>query len=269
MTQQQSIMDILQDGPLHIKEVASITWFKEASIRRVLWQWVIVGTFARVSEGVYTLSSWNTKAIFIHWDSLQEIKRLNQKFDLVFLDIPYKTVAVTGGNRWIKYSTISPNEFNILLKDIKNVIHNDSYIVHCYSNAPSGWKQMTDYNDRLLANWFKTIQKNRWQKLFGNGNVATNMRGNVMPAESLDIYSLSGKQTWYSMEWVLPKTKVASQKNPQIIQYILESFVKTWQWILDPFAWSGIVSRVALELSINSVSIEINDMRFNKEVINF
>ena len=65
---------------------------------------------------------------------------------MVFLDIPYKTPAVIGGNRGIKYPTISPQEFKEFLTDLKNVITPTAHVYHMYSNAPSGWKHMQEYN---------------------------------------------------------------------------------------------------------------------------
>lgn len=268
MSQLNIIKNLFQkNNELSIKDISSITWIKEPNIRRILWQWTISWIFKRIDKWVYSLQCWDTTIWFINWDSFDVVKNLKTKFDLVFLDIPYKTIAVTWGNRWVKYDLISPDQFNILLNDLKNCINEDTYIVHCFSNAPSWMKQMLQYNKKLESNWFKLISENTWTKLFSNGNIAKNMRGNQMPPEWINIYSLSGKSIDFNRNWILPKTSVASQKPFEALKDIIESLTSKWSWILDPFAWSWITWFVSLLLWRNCVMIEKSNDRFYNEIL--
>lgn len=267
MSQFNIIKNLFQDKEeLSIKDISTITWIKEPNIRRILWQWAISWIFKRIDRWVYSLQCNDTTIWFINWNSFDIVKNLKTKFDMVFLDIPYKTIAVTGGNRWVKYDLISADQFNILLNDLKNCIHEDTYIVYCFSNAPSWWKQMQKYNNKLDVNWFKLISENTWTKLFSNGNIATNMRWNQMPPEWINIYSLSWKYIDFKKNWILPKTSVASQKPFEALKDLIW-LLKKWSWILDPFAWSWITWFVSLLLWMNCVMIEKSSDRFYNEIL--
>jgi len=268
MTQFEKIISLFKSNKeLSIKDISETTWILEPNIRRILWQWTISWEFKRISKWIYSLKNWDTEIWFINWDAFEVIKELNHKFDLVFLDIPYKTIAVTWGNRWVKYDLISNQQFNEFLIDLKKCIHEDTYIVHCFSNAPSWWKQMEQYNNKIFDNWFKLVSENTWSKIDSKWKPCTNMRWNIMPPEWINIYSLSGKQIDYSKDFIMQKTRIASQKPYNLIQDILWVFTKVWQWILDPFAWSWITWLVAFDMWRNCILIEKSEDRFYNEIL--
>ena len=268
MTQFDKIISLFKSNQeLSIKDISDVTWIKEPNIRRILWQWTLWWVFKRICKWVYSLKNWDTEIWFINWDALEVVKHLDIKFDLIFLDIPYNTPAVIWGNRWVKYDLISIDQFNIFLNDLKNCVKDDTYIVHCFSNAPSWMKKMMQYNNKITNNWFKLISENTWSKITKDWNPCTNMRWNIMPPEWINIYSLSWKQIDYSKNFCMAKTKTASQKPYELIKELFLVLMKKWQWMLDPFAWTWITWLVSYDIWINSIIIEKSFDRFYNEIL--
>ena len=94
-----------------IKQIAKETGIKEPNIRRILGVGAKEGTFERVDEGVYILNNGKEDIAFVHTgDAVKTLPKLAKdglKVDMVFLDIPYNTPAVKGGNRGVNYNLIS------------------------------------------------------------------------------------------------------------------------------------------------------------------
>ena len=74
--------------------------------------------------GVYTLKTKDgkTTAIVQGADAMVEIKLVEEgaKFDMIFLDPPYKAPGIKGGNRNLaKYKKITPEQFNEFVGDVE------------------------------------------------------------------------------------------------------------------------------------------------------
>ena len=101
-TQKEVVSDLLGEIEVAtIKEIASITGLPEPTVRRILGQGAKKGEYGRVAPGVYTMKTKDGKTVAIVQgaDARVEIKKLvaeGAKFDMVFLDPPYKAKGITG-----------------------------------------------------------------------------------------------------------------------------------------------------------------------------
>lgn len=270
MTQKELVKKVAFWKQLSITEIAKETWILEPNVRRILGQGSKTWEFKRIARGVYTIETKDeVKAIVKVGDALEEIKNLEgYKFDMVFLDIPYKTAAVIGWSRGVKYDLISPDQFEVFLEDLKVLLKNEETpVYYMYSNAPSWKKQMDAYNSKMEKVWFKKIASGTWTKLFQNWKLATNMRGNEMPPEGIDVFSLSWNIQDLKLDFVLPKTRTASQKPLEMLKTFIKQSTKEKAFILDPFAGSWITWRAALELVRNIFLIEKSEERVQNEIL--
>lgn len=271
MTQTQIIMDAVTWVEKSIKDIASETHILEPNIRRILGHWTKIWIFERIAPGIYTITVGDkTKCIIKCWDALQEIKKLAKapyKFDMVFLDIPYKTAAVIWWNRWAKYSMLSPEDFKKFLTDLKQVIHKDTHIYHMYSNAPSWLKQMNVYNDLFEELGFKLQAIGWWQKLYKSGKPVA-FCWKVSEREWLNLYSLSEINTSsmiFDFETERPKTH--SEKCLTMLTQLILQSTKIGDRILDSFAWTGSTARAAIPLERNVMLIEKSEDRVRDEIL--
>ena len=272
MTQTQIVIDSIKGTEMSIKDISNTTGIKEPNVRRILWEGTKQWVFTRVSKWIYTITIGDkTKAIIKCWDSLKDIKKLknsNYKFDMVFLDIPYKTVAVTGGNRWVKYNLITPIEFKEFLEDLKQVIKPTTHIYYMYSNAPSWWKQMEVYNNLFKELWYKLQAEWWWQKLFKNWKKCSNMRWDIMKREWLALYSLNNIETnWLVMDYESIRPRTASEKCLLMWKQLVRQSTKIWDRILDPFAWTWMIWEAALSLLRNVMIFEKSEERVIWEIL--
>lgn len=272
MTQFNTVKNLITDKEMTIKEISKETWFKEPNIRRILWQGTKQGIFRRLAPGVYMIEIWDkTKAIINVWDAIETIKTLkknNYKFDMVFLDIPYDTPAIKGWNRWVKYSLITPIQFKSFLTDLKYCIHDDTHIYHMFSNAPSGWKKMQEYNNILIELWFIKIAEWGWQKTYKDWSpVKFCWRQNEK--EGLNLYSLSGKipDQEIQMNYETIRPKIASEKSISMLTRLIKQSTNPWDIILDPFSGSWSTWEAALTLDRNIVLIEKSPKRVHNEIL--
>ena len=71
----------------------------------------------------------------------QRLAKEGFKADMVFLDIPYDTPAVRGGNRGVKYNLVSVEDFAKVLDAVSEIAKNkNTPVIHMYSQAESGLK---------------------------------------------------------------------------------------------------------------------------------
>ena len=272
MTQTQIVIDSITGVEMSIKDVSTTTWIKEPNVRRILGQWAKEWKIQRIAKWIYTISDGDkTKAIIKCGDSLQEIKKLKHssyKFDMVFLDIPYKTAAVTGGNRWVKYSLITPVEFKEFLQDLKQVIKPTTHIYHMYSNAPSWWKQMEVYNNLFKELWYKIQAEWGRQKLFKNWKKCSNMRWDIMKREWLSLYSLENiETTGLVMDYESIRPRTASEKCLLMWKQLVTQSTHIWDRVVDFFAWTWMIGEAALSLSRSVMLFEKSEKRVEEEII--
>lgn len=195
-TQADLVADSVASGPKSIKQIAEETKIKEPNIRRILGVGAKEGTFERVDTGVYKLSINGKDLAYVEVGSstkvLPRLAAEGFKADMVFLDIPYDTPAVKGGNRGVGYALISVDDFSVVLDAVQQIARTpNSPIIHMYSQADSGMKAMQKYNDLFLQKGFKPVGKGELQKTFKDGSLVTNVRGEVSKPEGIIVFTKS------------------------------------------------------------------------------
>ena len=273
-TQKEKVKDAIQKkGKASIKEVADETGILEPNIRRILGVGAKEGDFERVADGVYTIKVGDQDVAFvIPADALLTLPKLAKqgfKADMVFLDIPYNTPAVKGGNRGVKYNLISVDNFDKLLDSVKTILRTkDSPVIHMYSQAASGLKAMQKYNDLFPTKGFTPIGRGEYTKLQLDGVTRVrNMRGNIIEPEGILVFNQSGmsdKIGNLNFKLVRPKG-YQTEKPAEMLKALIEMTTEEGDVVLDPFAGSGVTAAEAVRSKRKVVAIE-KDEKVAKEV---
>ena len=130
-TQKEKVTEAIKESPKTIKEISEETNILEPNVRRILGVGAKEGTFERVEKGVYVLSKDGQDIAWVETgnsvDSLPKLASEGFKADMVFLDIPYDTPAVKGGNRGVKYNLLSLEDFSKVLDAIVKIAKTKKY----------------------------------------------------------------------------------------------------------------------------------------------
>ncbi len=268
-TQKEKVAESIKEKPKTIKEIAEETKIKEPNIRRILGVGAKEGTFERVEKGVYILSKDGQDIAFIHpGDALEVLPKLAKdglKADMIFLDIPYKTPAVTGGNRGVKFETISVEEFKTVMDAISTIARDEKTpLYYMYSKAPSGLKKMLQYNDVLIEKGFKPVAEGGLTKTQKDGlTVVRNMRGAEIPPEGIILLTKSGKfdeideKRKLDFKLIRPKG-YQTEKPAELLASLIKQGTKEGDVVLDPFAGSGVTGAEAIKSGRKAVLVEKN-----------
>ncbi len=264
--QKNKVAEAVKSEPKSIKQIAEETKILEPNVRRILGVGAKDGTFARVDKGVYKLTVDGQDLAYIETgnalDILPRLAKDGFKSDMVFLDIPYKTSAIKGGNRGMNYNLISPEEFGKVLDSVKEIARTpDSPVIHMFSQAPSGMKEMQKYNDMFLEKGYKPVGRGELQKTFKTGLPVTNVRGLVSKPEGILVFNQSGKLakdlTNLNFKLVRPKG-YQSEKPAQMLKEMIEMTTNEGDVVLDPFAGSGVTGAEAVKAGRKAFLIEKN-----------
>lgn len=265
LTQAEQVKEAVKEGPKSIKEIAEETKIKEPNIRRILGVGAKEGVFERVEKGVYVLSKNGIDMAYVETaDALESLPKLAEegfKADMVFLDIPYKTAAVTGGNRGVKYNLISPEEFKTVIDSVKKIAQTeDSPIIYMYSQARSGLPQMAKYTKVIIDAGLKPIGKGEYTKLQKDGvTQVRNMRGNIIEPEGIMVFNSSGKLnpnlTDLNFKLIRPKG-YQTEKPAEMMKKLIEMTTEEGEMVLDPFAGSGVTGAEAVKAKRMAYLIE-------------
>lgn len=256
MTQKQLVLDLFNDNPqVTIKHAAEQLSIKEPNIRRILGQGTIAGEFKRIGKGVYTLNTPDgQERAYIQMgkaqDVLPEMEAQGKKFDCVFLDIPYFSKALIGGNRGIKdYEFLMPHQFGSCLSSIKNMLRSDdTHVYLMLSGAPSAQKDMQQYLSVVKECGFSIVQEGKYKKMFANGMPVTNVRGQEAAAERLFLLTTSGNyrtgeikelQMYFELERPAIRQSYPTQKNRDLLERLILQSTYEEEHTLDPCAGSG------------------------------
>lgn len=273
-TQKQKVKETVEKkGEASVAEIAEETKILEPNVRRILGMGAKDGTFDRVGKGVYKVKVGDQEVAYvIPGDAIETLPKLADegfKADMVFLDIPYDTPAVKGGNRGVDYNLISVEQFGVVLDASKKILRTpDSALIHMFSQAPSGMKAMQKYNDLLIEKGFKPIARAAYTKFAKDGETRLrNMRGAVMPPEGILILNQSGKQIEnppdLDFKMVRPKG-YQTEKPAEMLKALIEMTTAPGDMVLDPFAGSGVTSEEAVKAGRKTVAIEKNEEQAGK-----
>jgi hypothetical protein len=266
-TQKEKIEESVSKESKSIKQIAEETKILEPNVRRILGVGTKDGTFSRVEKGVYVLNKNGKDIAYIHTgnaiDVLPKLAREGFKADMIFLDIPYKTPAVIGGNRGIKYDYITPEEFRKVVIPVSLIARTeDTPIIYMYSQARSGLKEMQKYTDILLEAGFKPLAKGEYTKYQKDGVTRVrNMRGDVIEPEGILLLNYSGK---FNLEGVDLNFKLVrpkgyqTEKPAEMLKKLITMTTKEGEVVLDPFAGSGVTIEQAVKTGRVGVGIEKN-----------
>jgi len=265
-TQKEKVQKAVEEKPKTIKEISEETGIVEPNVRRILGMGAKEGTFSRVEKGVYILNKDGKDVAYIHnGDAVETLKMLSEegvKVDMVFLDIPYDTPAVKGGNRGVKYDLLSVEDFGKVLDSVAVMQRDDDTpIVHMYSQAPSGMKAMQKYNDLFITKGYKPVGKGQFQKTFADGSPVTSPNGKVSQPEGIVVFTKSGelKQELGDLNFTFQRVKgYQTEKPAEMLKRIIEMTTKKGDVVLDPFAGSGVTGAEAVKAGREAILIEKN-----------
>lgn len=276
-TQTETVKEaVAKKGTAKAGDIAKETKILEPNVRRILGLGAKKGEFERVDDGVYRIKTADGKdaAFIIPGDAMKVLPKLAAegfKADMVFLDIPYKTKALVGGNRGIKdFTFISPAEFNHVLMNINKIVSGDeSSVFYMFSQAKSGEKEMAAYTDLFSHYGFKPVARGDWTKLFQNGKLATNPRGEPAAPEGIILFNKTGKmpegKAAPSLAFKLIRPKgYQTEKPAEMLKALIEMSTKEGETVLDPFAGSGVTAEQAVKSGRKAVAIEKNPEQARK-----
>lgn len=269
-TQKDIVKKVLSEKEkASIKEIAEETKILEPNIRRILGVGTKEGEFERVGDGVYTIKVGDKEiAYVVPGDALEVLPKLAEggfKADMVFLDIPYDTKAVKGGNRGAnnRYSLLSVAQFGEILDSTKKILRSpDSPLIHMFSQATSGMKEMEVYNNLLIEKGFIPIARGNYNKTYENGQPVgfpTSKGYMITKPEGIIILNQSGKnvapEANLEFTYVRPKG-YHTEKAADLLKELIAMTTKEGDTVLDPFAGSGVTAAEAVKSGRNAVAIE-------------
>jgi len=277
-TQKEIIKEAVKKEPKKVKEIAEETKILEPNIRRILGVGTKEGVFERVDKGVYVLrKDGKDVAVVYPGDALEILPKLVKdgfKADMVFLDIPYKTPAVKGGNRPMGYDFISPEQFKQVVENIKDIVRSeDSAVFYMYSQAKSGLKAMAKYNNVMTDAGFVPLARGEYTKLTKKGKpfgFPTPLGWKPLDPEGIIMFNLSGEniaEVPVDLDFKLTRPKGwKSEKPAEMLKDLIKLSTKEGETILDPFAGSGVAVAEAIRAGRKAVGIEIEKEAIEKHI---
>jgi len=276
----EKVKKAVKEAPKTAKQVAEETGVLEPSVRRILGEGAKEGTFERVDKGVYVLRTADGKELaYIQAGDAREVlpkmaAEGAHKFDMVFLDIPYKTAGVVGGNRGIDFDTISPDEFKRdIVEPVKKMMRSeDAPVVYMYSNSKTGLKDMQRYTGKLIEAGLQIVARGEYNKTYKSGE-PMKFGKYLMPPEGILVLNTSGKNVTalpdtFDFKFIAPlyKGHYQTEKPAELLEAIIKGTTKVGDTVLDPFAGSGVTPAEAVRAGRKAVAIEKEEEVVKKRI---
>jgi DNA modification methylase len=223
----------------------------------------------RIGKGLYVSS----KAIVEQGDSLEIIDRMineGDRFDFIFLDIPYEAGGQRGGNRNLfELDKITPDQFGTFIGKCEELLSNDnSPLVFMFTSGRSSKRAHDAYFEKIKLKQCKLVGS--YRKMWPNGR-PMNMGKYTMPLENIYFFSRSGEIEYepeqLNFELAPDLKEYPTAKPYPMIRRLIELFAKPEEWVLDPFAGSGKVLRACLELGRYCHSIDSSQVSVEKHLM--
>jgi hypothetical protein len=230
----------------------------------------------RTGRGKYLLVGAEIEAVIEKTDSrlaIPNILKANIHYDLIFLDIPYRTGGQKGGNRDLSnYHMIEPEEFEKIINQAEKMLRTeDSQLYFMIAGGKSSKVAADKYLRAFAPTNLKVAGKGSYLKLNKNGTIC-NMGKYTMPPEDIYVFSHSGKlysdNTMLDFEITrppLPKQGgYPTQKPFNLIEQIVNQSTKIGDSVLDLFGGSGVMLETCLKLNRFIHTMDISDDSINR-----
>ena len=238
-----------------------------------------VGTkFIRTGRGKYILVGAEIEAVIEKTDSrlaIPNILKANIYYDLIFLDIPYKTGGQKGGNRDLSnYDLIDPEEFQEIVTQAQKMLRTEnSQVYFMIAGGKSSKVAANKYIRAFDSSNLQLAGKGSYLKLNKNGTVC-NMGKYPMPAEDILIYSHSGKlyQETTQLDFQLTRPPLPrsggypTQKPLDLMMQVIKQSTKVGDRVLDMFGGSGVTLEACLKLKRFIHTMDISQIAVDRMV---
>jgi len=267
-TQKEKVKEVLEEkGEASIQDIAYATDILVPNVRRILGVGTKDGEFDRVDTGVYTVKKDGQEvAVIMPADAVKTLPKLAKegfKADMVFLDIPYDVKSVKGGNRPLGYDTISVKDFGVVLNAVKKILRKKSSpVIHMFTQAKSGMKEMMEYNNLFPEKGFIPVARGEYTKLTKDGKrfgFPTKDGWKPLDPEGILVFTQNGKTDKefesFNFKAVRP-TGYKTEKPAEMVAKMVEMTTEEGDVVLDPFAGSGVVSAESVKQNRKTVAME-------------
>lgn len=250
MSLKRRILNLLGKKPISLQYLyKNLADQKKETIRGRLYESMGQGVVKRVGKGLYISATTITE----FGDSRKIINEMlidNDKFDFIFLDIPYQASGTQGGNRNLfTLDKISVDDFQDLLPKLQQLLKDEnSPLCFMFTSGKSSIKDFKKYNDIFKNTDLKLAISGSYEKMWSNGK-PMNMGKYKMPKEHILLYNLSGQlpDLGYDIQ-AAPKFSYPTAKPYSLIKELVEKLTKPLDWVLDPFVGSGVIVKVCQDL---------------------
>lgn len=260
--------------------------YKHHSIRARVYE-NLKGSVIRTGKGSYVLAGAEIEAIVEQADSREhvfEIKKANIFYDLVFLDIPYRTGGQRGGGanprrNMADYSLIDPEEFGEILKEVEKLLRSEeSQVYFMIAGGSSSAAQAQKYIRMFDKTALQQNDVGSYTKLTSTGKIC-NMGQHAMPPEIVMAFSADGKirdcteAQNYCLDFALERPKLAryggypTAKPVAMLKQMVAQATERGQWVLDLFAGSGNMLEAALGIGRKAHLVEICSNAIDKFIL--
>lgn len=240
---------------------------KETTIRGRVYDAMGKGV-QRIGKGLYV----SENAVVELGNSLEIIDRIveeGDKFEFIFLDIPYEGAGQRGGNRDLfDLDRISVGQFTEFIGKCETLLKTDkSPLLFMFTDGKTSKKYRIDYlNAIFTGSDLKKVCEGSYYKLWKNGN-PMNMGKYPMPKENLYVYTKSGQID--NLENILldfsltPDFLYPTSKPYPMIEKLVSQFTKIGDWVFDPFGGSGKILKACVSLGRKCHTIDNSENSIN------
>lgn len=237
----------------------------------------------KVGKGLYISSD----AIIEHGNSLEIVDRLvaeGDKFDFIFLDIPYKAAGQRSGPKedipgakrarnMFELDTISVEQFGEFVQKLESLLRTDnSPLAFMFTSGKSSKKEHDAYMSQFELTGLKKVEQiGTFMKLWPNGR-RMNMGKYDMPVENIYFYSksgvINGVEDWILDFQLVPDIKLYPTAKPYpMIKTLVEQSTKIGGWVFDPFGGSGVTLQACLDLGRKCHIIDCSDKSIQNHIL--
>lgn len=261
--------------------------YKKHSIRARVYD-ELKGTVIRTGKGSYVLAGVEIEAIVEQADSREhifEIKKANIFYDLIFLDIPYKTWGQRSGGasprrNMADYNLIDPAEFGEIIKAVESLLRSEeSQVYFMIAGGKSSEVQAQKYIRMFEGTNLLCNDIGSYTKVNSNNGKVCNMGKYQMPPEAIFAFSADGKirdctnDQSYTLDFTAERPKLAryggypTAKPLEMLKKMVSQATHKGEWVLDLFGGSGNMMEAAISLGRKAHIVEICDKAINNHIL--